>query len=71
MYLLNDNGTIDWFTGSLGALLENQYINMLGAHSSYWESRDYARFLVMEAGRKPGRENVVQGIRAVKKGRGE
>ncbi|KAF8470860.1 DDHD domain-containing protein [Kalaharituber pfeilii] len=65
--LLNDNGTMDWYVGSSGGwVLENQYVNMLGAHSSYWESRDFARFIVMEAGRQPGRKGVRANVRAVK-----
>lgn len=66
LYLLNDNGQIDWFLQSAGAL-ENQYLNMLGAHSSYWESRDFVRFCVVEAGRKEGRRNVVKGMEVRKK----
>ena len=66
--LLNDNGTLDWYTGSSGGwVLENQYVNMLGAHSSYWESRDFVRFVVVEAGRWGGRRGVREGVRAVRR----
>ncbi|KAI5840786.1 DDHD domain-containing protein [Morchella snyderi] len=68
LYLLNDNGQIDYFLQSSGAL-ENQYLNMLGAHSSYWESRDFIRFCVVEAGRKEGRSGCVRGM-VVRKKRG-
>ncbi|KAF8423289.1 DDHD domain-containing protein [Tirmania nivea] len=67
MYLLNDNGTMDWYVGSSGGwVLENQYLNMLGAHSSYWESRDFVRFVVTESGRRLGRTGVRPDVRAVK-----
>lgn len=67
MYLLNDNGTMDWYVGSSGGwVLENQYVNMLGAHSSYWESKDFIRFVVAESGRRLGRAGVRADVRAVK-----
>lgn len=67
MYLLNENGQIDFFLGSGGGPLEIQYLSMLSAHSSYWISRDFVRFLVVEIGRKQGREETVPVLRAVKK----
>jgi hypothetical protein len=67
MYLLNDNGQIDYSLSSGGGPLEIQYINMLSAHSSYWTLQDFVRFLVVEIGRRPGRSNTVPGMRAVKK----
>jgi hypothetical protein len=67
MYLLNDNGQIDWFLNSGGGPLEIQYLNMLSAHSSYWVLQDFVRFLVVEIGRKPGRQNTLPVLRAVKK----
>ena len=63
MFLLNDNGQIDFFL-SPGNI---QYLDMLGAHSSYWISQDFARFLVMELGRKPGKEATLPVLRAQKK----
>ncbi|KAI5803342.1 DDHD domain-containing protein [Peziza echinospora] len=67
IYLLNENGTMDWYVGSSGGwVLENQYVNMLGAHSSYWESKDFARFIVGEAGRPVGRKGIREGVRVVK-----
>ncbi|RPB24983.1 hypothetical protein L211DRAFT_747159, partial [Terfezia boudieri ATCC MYA-4762] len=67
MYLLNDNGTMDWYVGSSGGwVLENQYLNMLGAHSSYWESRDFVRFVVTESGRRLGMKGARPDVRAVK-----
>lgn len=66
-YLLNDNGQVDFFLRYGGGPLEIQYLTMLGAHSSYWLSRDFIRFLVMETGRKPGRDSALQGLRAIKK----
>jgi hypothetical protein len=66
--LLNDNGQIDWFLSSGGGPLEIQYINMLGAHSSYWLSHDFVRFIVVEVGRKPGKSHALAHMKAVKKG---
>lgn len=71
MYLLNDNGQIDYFLSSGGGPLEIQYLNMLSAHSSYWVLQDFVRFLVVEIGRKPGRSETVLGMRAVKKAWGK
>ena len=67
MFLLNDNGQVDYFLESGGGPLEIQYLNMLSAHSSYWVLQDFVRFLVVEIGRKPGRENTLPVLRAVKK----
>lgn len=67
MYMLNDNGTMDWYVGNSGGwVLENQYVNMLGAHSSYWESKDFIRFVVVESGRRPGRLGIRSDVQAVK-----
>lgn len=66
MYLLNENGQIDWFLESGGGPLEIQYLNMLSAHSSYWVLRDFVRFLVVEIGRRPGKENTLPVLRARK-----
>lgn len=68
-YLLNDNGQVDWFLNSGGGPLDIQYLNMLGAHSSYWTSLDFVRMLVTEVGRKPGRNHTLPNMRAVKVGR--
>ncbi|KZF19394.1 hypothetical protein L228DRAFT_250991 [Xylona heveae TC161] len=65
--LLNDNRQIDYYLRYGGGPLEIQYLNMLGAHSSYWVSRDFVRFLVMEIGRAPGQENTIPSMRAIKK----
>ncbi|RMZ76536.1 hypothetical protein DV738_g4927, partial [Chaetothyriales sp. CBS 135597] len=67
MYLLNDNGQIDYFLQATGGPLEIQYLSMLSAHSSYWLSPDFIRFLVMEIVRKPGKSNTYPVLRAVKK----
>ena len=66
MYLLNDNGQLDWFLRA-GGPLENAYLNMLGAHSSYWESKDFVRFLVMELGRVRGPAGAMVGMKGAKK----
>lgn len=67
MFLLNDNGQIDFYLQSGGGPLEIQYLNMLGAHSSYWTLRDFVRLVVLEVGRVEGREGCLQGMRAVKR----
>ncbi|POS87505.1 hypothetical protein EPUL_000680 [Erysiphe pulchra] len=64
--LLNDNGQIDWYLNSGRGPLEIQYINMLGAHSSYWINSDFVRLVVVECGRKPGKSNTLRSMRAVK-----
>ena len=66
-FLLNDNGQVDYLLRYGGGPLEIQYLTMLGAHSSYWLSREFARMVVVEVGRMPGREGTVPGMRAVKK----
>lgn len=65
-FLLNDNGQIDYFLRSGGGPLELQYLNMLSAHSSYWTNPDLIRMLCMEIGRKPGKENTLPSMRAMK-----
>ncbi|KAL8833547.1 MAG: hypothetical protein Q9170_004202 [Blastenia crenularia] len=71
MLLLNDNGQIDYTLHSGGGPLEIQYLNMLSAHSSYWVLQDFVRFLVIEIGRKQGKESVVPAVRASKKAWGK
>ncbi|KAL8947909.1 MAG: hypothetical protein Q9222_005858 [Ikaeria aurantiellina] len=71
MLLLNDNGQIDFTLHSGGGPLEIQYLNMLSAHSSYWILQDFIRFLVIEIGRKPGKESTLPAIRASKKAWGK
>jgi hypothetical protein len=66
-YLLNDNGQIDYFLKYGGGALEIQYLTMLGAHSSYWLSKDFVRLVVLEIGRPEGREGTLVSMRAVKK----
>ena len=67
MFLLNDNGQIDYTLHSGGGPLEIQYLNMLGAHSSYWILQDFVRFLVIEIGRQPGKTETLNSIKAKKK----
>ena len=67
MFLLNDNGQIDFVLQAGGGPLEIQYLNMLSAHSSYWLLPDFVRFLVVEIGRPAGRENTLGVLRARKK----
>ena len=66
-YLLNDNGQIDYFLRYGGGPLEIQYLTMLGAHSSYWTSLDFIRFLAIEIGREPGRDGALDALKASKK----
>lgn len=67
MFLLNDNGQIDFFLRYGGGALEIQYLTMLGAHSSYWLLRDFTRMIVGEVGRGRGREGALAGMRAGKR----
>lgn len=67
MFLLNDNGQIDFLLRYGGGPLEIQYLTMLGAHSSYWLLRDFTRMIVLECGRPLGRNGSLTGMRAVKK----
>ncbi|KAI0485375.1 DDHD domain-containing protein [Xylaria cf. heliscus] len=64
--LLNDNGQIDYFLRSGGGPLELQYLNMLSAHTSYWVNHDLIRMLCQEIGRRPGKENTLPTLRAMK-----
>ncbi|KNG48662.1 ddhd domain-containing protein [Stemphylium lycopersici] len=66
-YLLNDNGQIDYYMKYGGGPLEIQYLTMLGAHSSYWLSRDFVRMIVVEVGRGLGKEGTIREMRAIKK----
>ncbi|PCD29055.1 hypothetical protein AU210_011597 [Fusarium oxysporum f. sp. radicis-cucumerinum] len=66
VFLLNDNGQIDWYLRSGGGPLEIQYLNMLSAHSSYWTNHDFIRMLCIEIGRKPGRAHSIPALRATK-----
>lgn len=66
-YLLNDNGQIDYYMKYGGGPLEIQYLTMLGAHSSYWISRDFVRMIVVEVGRELGKEGTIFSMRAQKK----
>jgi hypothetical protein len=65
-YLLNDNGQMDYFLCPDSGPLSFQYINMLSAHSSYWESCDFVRLVVVEVGRKPGRSHCLPSMKAIK-----
>lgn len=67
MFLLNDNGQIDFTLNSGGGPLEIKYLNMLSAHSSYWTLQDFVRFLVVEVGRKAGRDETMGAVKAVKR----
>lgn len=67
MFLLNDNGQVDYFLSSGGGPLEIQYLSMLSAHSSYWTLQDFIRFVVLEVGRRPGRAGTLPFLRAEKK----
>lgn len=66
-YLLNDNCQIDWLLNSGGGPFDIAYFDMLGAHSSYWEKKEFIRLLVTEVGREPGKQTTLPNMRAVKK----
>ena len=67
MFLLNENGQIDYNLLSGGGPFGFEYINMLSAHSSYWTMRDFVRFLVVEIGRLPGKGETLSSIKVMKK----
>ena len=67
MFLLNDNGQIDYYLSGGGGPLNIQYLNMLSAHSSYWTLSDFVRFFVVEIARKQGRDGTLLAFRAEKK----
>ncbi|EWC45466.1 hypothetical protein DRE_00865 [Drechslerella stenobrocha 248] len=67
MYLLNDCGQLDFYLRVGGGMLDSEYLNMLGAHSCYWESRDFVRLIVLECGRRRGRDGVIDGMQSEKK----
>lgn len=67
MLLLNDNGQIDYYISGGGGPLNIQYLNMLSAHSSYWILPDFVRFIVVEIGRKVGKNGSLLALRAEKK----
>lgn len=67
VHLLNDNGQIDFYMRYGGGPLDIQYLTMLGAHSSYWLSRDFVRFICVETGREPGRAGALPAMRALRK----
>ncbi|KAL8853253.1 MAG: hypothetical protein Q9221_001864 [Calogaya cf. arnoldii] len=71
MLLLNDNGQIDFTLRPRGGVFEIKYLAMLSAHSGYWTSQDFIRFLVVEIGRKEGKEWTLATMRASKKARGK
>ncbi|KAI1178155.1 DDHD domain-containing protein [Nemania sp. FL0916] len=64
--LLNDNGQVDYYLRSGSGPLELQYLNMLSAHTSYWVNHDLIHMLCQEIGRKPGKENTLPALRAMK-----
>jgi hypothetical protein len=66
-YLLNDNGQIDYGLKYGGGALDIQYLTILGAHSSYWISKDFVRMIVVEIGRALGKEGTLPAMRAQKK----
>lgn len=67
MFLLNDNGQIDYFLSGGGGPLNIQYLNMLSAHSSYWTLPDFVRFMVVEIARRQDPQGTLPALRAEKK----
>jgi hypothetical protein len=63
-FLLNDNAQIDFFLQDGAGPFEIQYLAMLTAHMSYWNSRDFVRMVVTEIGRRPGRNGTFVSMRA-------
>ena len=48
--LLNENGQLDYILPNTG-FMDQQYLNMIYAHQGYWDSREFARLIVIECGR--------------------
>jgi pimeloyl-ACP methyl ester carboxylesterase len=67
--MLNENRQIDYQLPAPGGLLEgsSQYLSMMTAHQAYWDSSEFARLLVLECGRRPGREHTLAMMRGVKR----
>ena len=65
LYMLNDNGGLDFMLTPTGGWVDNEYVSMLSAHSSYWDRKDFARLIVVETGRDA--EHTVDWLRAQKK----
>jgi hypothetical protein len=65
---LNDNGQVDWFMGSRDTPLDTVYLNVVGAHSGYWQSPEFIRLVVTEICRQPGKNHTMANLRAVKNG---
>lgn len=63
--MLNDNGGLDFMLAPMGGWVDNEYVSMLSAHSSYWDRKDFARLIIVETGREDGK--TVDWMRAQKK----
>ncbi|KAK9457439.1 DDHD domain-containing protein [Dipodascopsis uninucleata] len=63
MHMLNENGQLDYILQPSGTL-DNQYIHILTAHSSYWESKEFAYLVAAECSREMGREHTLDWFRA-------
>jgi hypothetical protein len=48
--MLNDNGGLDFILTPMGGWVDNEYVSMLSAHSSYWDRKDFAWFIIVETG---------------------
>ncbi|KAK9475704.1 DDHD domain-containing protein [Lipomyces japonicus] len=66
MYMLNENGQLDYILQPTGAL-ENQYISILTAHSGYWESKEFAYLVAVESSRSPGVGNTLEDFQVTMK----
>lgn len=64
LHLLNENQTLDYVLPST-SYMEHQYLSMIYAHQGYWESKEFARLIVIECGRAPG--HTIIGMRGIKK----
>lgn len=69
LFLLNENGQIDYVLPQQGGVmgLENQYLSMLYAHQAYWDSKEFARLIVVECGRPEGKEATASWLRGHKR----
>ncbi|CCG84077.1 protein of unknown function [Taphrina deformans PYCC 5710] len=54
LHLLNENGSLDYVLPMSG-YIDNQYLSMVYAHQGYWDSKEFARLIIIECGRQEGK----------------
>lgn len=64
LHLLNENHQLDYSLPST-SYMEHQYLSMIYAHQGYWESKEFARLVVLECGKEHG--EIIPSMRGLKK----